>query len=295
VPDDPAAGGHGPPDELAAAVGGRYGLRVRALAGGVTNSCYALGDGLILRVPRTAGFRADLAREALVIPPALAAGVPTAAIVESATGFMVQTRVAGTDAATSRGPLGAGFHRGLGAALARLHTVTDVDGLPADPPEDPDAPLHLVASYRGKGLVDPESAGWLTGWLGALRRPPLPPALLHGDVAPQNLMVAPDGTFAGLVDWGDARVADPAADFAKLPPPVLGEVLTGYLGTADPAGWGDWPARVLRHHLHWALGRLADPAPAPGRHWTAPPYARLLTLMRFFTNSPPEPWSSLLP
>jgi hypothetical protein len=104
---------------------------------------------------------------------------------------MVQTRVAGTDAAAATA--GAGFHRGLGAALARLHTITEVAGLPAEPAEDPDEPLRLISSYTG--LIDHASADWLTAWLTALRRPPLPPVLLHGDVAPQNLMVAPDGTL----------------------------------------------------------------------------------------------------
>jgi hygromycin-B 7''-O-kinase len=65
-------------------------------------------------------------------------------------------------------------------------------------------------------------------------------------------------------------------------------MLDGYRG-------GDgWEARILWHHLGWALGRLSDPAPRPGeRHWTAPPASRLLGLLRFFAAGPPAPWAAL--
>jgi hygromycin-B 7''-O-kinase len=274
--------------ELASAVGRRYGLAVEPLGGGVANSCYALGDALVLRIPRDASFAADLAREALVVPLALAAGVPTSTIVESTPEYLVQTRLPGVDAAS--GPVAPGFYEQVGAGLAALHTVTDVPGLAAPAAGDP---LALVASCAAGGLIDRGAADWLAACFDALRRPPLPPVLLHGDVAAQNLMATAGGRFAGFVDWGDAHLADPATEFAKLPLPVVGQVLAGYLGTADA---GDWPARILWHHLHWALGRLVDPAPVPGvRHWTGPPYARLLGLLRFFASSPPAPWSKLLP
>jgi aminoglycoside phosphotransferase (APT) family kinase protein len=41
------------------------------------------------------------------------------------------------------------------------------------------------------------------------------PALLHADLGPEHLLVR-DGRLAGVIDWGDARVGDPALDYAWL-------------------------------------------------------------------------------
>ena len=41
------------------------------------------------------------------------------------------------------------------------------------------------------------------------------PALLHGDLGPEHLLVR-EGRLAGVIDWGDARVGDPALDYAWL-------------------------------------------------------------------------------
>ena len=275
------------PADVAAAVGERYGLPVREMPGGVANWCYALGDSLVLRIPRDDAAVADLARESAVIPAALSAGVATSSVVEFAGSYMVMTRVPGRDAVTV--PVGAGFFEAAGKALAAVHTIASVPGLA---PSTLDDPVPLAAAYAAAGLIDAGTAHWLTAWFDKLRRPLLPPVLIHGDVAEQNLMAGPNGEFTGFIDWGDAQLTDPAVDFAKLPLPSVDLVLRGYVGSAD---LGDWPARVLWHQLHWALARLADPIPKPdARHWTAPPYARLFGIMRFFTSAPPQ-WARLLP
>ena len=41
------------------------------------------------------------------------------------------------------------------------------------------------------------------------------PSLLHADLSSEHLLVR-DGRLAGVIDWGDARVGDPALDYAKL-------------------------------------------------------------------------------
>jgi aminoglycoside phosphotransferase (APT) family kinase protein len=41
------------------------------------------------------------------------------------------------------------------------------------------------------------------------------PALLHADLGPDHLLVR-DGRLSGVIDWGDARVGDPALDYAWL-------------------------------------------------------------------------------
>ena len=41
------------------------------------------------------------------------------------------------------------------------------------------------------------------------------PVLLHADLGPEHLLVR-DGRLAGVIDWGDARLGDPALDYAWL-------------------------------------------------------------------------------
>ena len=41
------------------------------------------------------------------------------------------------------------------------------------------------------------------------------PVLLHADLGPEHLLVR-DGRLAGVIDWADARVGDPALDYAWL-------------------------------------------------------------------------------
>ena len=41
------------------------------------------------------------------------------------------------------------------------------------------------------------------------------PALTHSDLGPEHLLVR-DGRLVGVIDWGDARIGDPAIDYAWL-------------------------------------------------------------------------------
>jgi hygromycin-B 7''-O-kinase len=54
-----------------------------------------------------------------------------------------------------------------------------------------------------------------------------------------------------------------------------------------------WSARVLWYHLSWALHGAPKEPRTDERTWTAPPLSRLLEVLRFFAQSPPEPWASL--
>lgn len=277
------------PSEIAA----RYGLALAALPGGVANEAYALGDALVLRVPRSAAYAVDLAREAIVLPAALGAGVLAPSIVEYSGAYMVMTRIPGRDLASS--PPGDALWRAVGAELAKLHTVSSVPGLP--PPPAAEDPAALVSALASQGWLDRDAAAWLTGWFARLAaRVPssVAPVLVHGDIAPQNLMADPSGgALTGIVDWGDAALDDPAVDFAKLPLWAVVPALAGYLGSSTVDEVTSWCARILRVHLVWGLARLRDPVPSHARHWTAPPAGRVLGLLRFFAESPPDPWPSL--
>lgn len=275
---------------------------VLPLPEGVANHVLALGEHLVLRVPRGPGFEAHLRKEAALVPLARQADVTTPALVEftdppGGTPYMVLERVAGSDLVGTE-PDTALLDR-LGRELARIHTVP-VDGLvglPRDSGVTDAGPL--LERLLGSGHIDAEAADWLGAWcehLSALVPTGADPVLVHGDIAPQNLLVTPGKDLGGIVDWGDAAVADPAMDFAKLPPWWLPRVLNAYRSESGEAIGQGWEARVLWHHLTWALGRLEDPAPQPGqRHWTAPPASRLLGLLRLFASNPPGPWAALAP
>ncbi|NBE93198.1 aminoglycoside phosphotransferase family protein [Nonomuraea sp. KC401] len=299
-----------PTQDTLAAIAARHGHTaesVRPALSGVANRAYLIGDGLVLRIPRTPRFLADLVKEASVIPAARRLGVRTPEVVtfddtcaEVDVPYMVLDRVRGADLARLDLPAHQAerVHRQVGRELARLHRLppTPEDGLSAVPRgEPPGDPRVLLDRLLADGWIDAEAARWLTGWFDVLSPyvPAEPPmVLVHGDVAPQNLL-ASEAALTGIVDWGDAHWADPAVEFAKMPLSAVSAMLGGY--SEEDGSGGCWEARVLRVHLAWALGRLADPVPRPGeRHWTAPPAGRLLGLLRFFTENPPSPWAELV-
>ncbi|WP_369212241.1 phosphotransferase family protein [Streptomyces flavofungini] len=313
-----------------AAIAARHGVpadAVRPVPAGVANHTFLLGGELVLRVPRADRFLPDLVTEAAVIPLARGAGVRTPEIVafddtrsSVDVPYMILVRAEGVDLARLGLPADAPerVYRQVGRELAKLHQLSLAPpgslpaltpaGLPAVPVDDDgDDPRVLVDRLASEGRLDTEAARWLTGWFDRLAEylpAEAPPTLVHGDIAPQNLMVSPytdtdtdTVEFSSLVDWGDAMWADAATEFAKVPLVAVPAVLEGYrqeTGAGLPVGAGRLEARVLRCHLAWALGRLRDPSPHPGaRHWTAPPAARLLGLLRFFAANPPAPWAEL--
>jgi aminoglycoside phosphotransferase (APT) family kinase protein len=44
----------------------------------------------------------------------------------------------------------------------------------------------------------------------------LSPALVHRDLGPAHILMTPGGQLAGVIDWGDAQLGDPAIDFSWL-------------------------------------------------------------------------------
>ncbi|MFR9723502.1 phosphotransferase family protein [Streptomyces sp. MS19] len=285
---------------LAARIARRHGVpasRVaRSPAQGEAATVWLLGDGLVLKVAhRDPAFAADLRKEAVVIPYAVGLGVLTPEIVEfgddSETPHLLLRRAPG--APPHGGEPSPAAHRELGRQLALLHGARPVPSLPGVPVHpsghDPRPGIDRLASagYLSAGL-----AGWLAGWFDdlAARIPADPPApvLVHGDVSALNLLVdgAGDGGLTALLDWGDAAVTDPAVEFAKVPPRGVADVLAGYGVGPDEADV--WWARVLWHHLSWAVPRLADPPRPRAAHWSAQPANRLLELLRYYAGLFPD-------
>jgi aminoglycoside phosphotransferase (APT) family kinase protein len=106
---------------------------------------------------------------------------------------------------------------GVRAFLHALQAV-DVEAVPAPRPdwletyrEQADEFRRVVlplldADERPRGEALLAEVETLTGFR---------PAVTHSDLGPSHLLVH-DGKLAGVIDWGDARIGDPAIDYAWL-------------------------------------------------------------------------------
>jgi aminoglycoside phosphotransferase (APT) family kinase protein len=106
---------------------------------------------------------------------------------------------------------------GVRAFLDALHAI-DVTDFPAPRPDWLEEYRELTDTFREKvlPLLDPDErprgeavlaeTESLTGF---------EPALTHSDLGPGHLRVR-DGHLAGVIDWGDARIGDPAIDYSWL-------------------------------------------------------------------------------
>jgi len=283
-----------------ATVGKRYGAaHVTPLPSvGIFNALYAVGDRLILRVPRDhPAFLAALAKEPLVVPSARAAGVRTPALVDYDDSrtllpvpYTVYERVHGVTFGLLPGdPVDSPeIWRELGEDLARLHlgvvATSDLADLACE--ELPDA-VELAEHLAQHGMVGSTEADWLCGWLARLDEVAgaRPSVLVHGDIQTTNVMLT-DGSYAALLDWGACGWADPANDFAGIPMRAVPAMLSGYAargGRVDPA----LRAAIVRRHLSIGLF-LAQRPPQPELSWAERPMGVLLDLLRFLATAPAE-------
>jgi aminoglycoside phosphotransferase (APT) family kinase protein len=115
---------------------------------------------------------------------------------------------------------GPGLAAALGRALAAVHD------LPTALAEEAGVPVYSAAEYRRRRLAELDRAaatghvpaGLLARWERALEEAGawrFTPCLVHGDLAADSVLVA-DGELVAVLDWGQARVADPADDLARL-------------------------------------------------------------------------------
>ena len=77
--------------------------------------------------------------------------------------------------------------------------------------------------------------------------------LVHGDLHGSQILVSDDRhELAGVTDWGDVHLGDPAADFAvvhsMLPRDCHQDFLQAY-GPVDPMFWSAAKARAIRHTI----------------------------------------------
>lgn len=115
---------------------------------------------------------------------------------------------------------GAGVAAELGRALAALHEVDK------DVVDSAGFPVYTAAEYRERRMVELDQAAstgqvptpLLTRWekgLADVARWRFQPVVIHGDLVAEHVLT--DGKrITGVIDWSDAKVADPADDLAWL-------------------------------------------------------------------------------
>lgn len=248
---------------------------------GIMHAVYALGEHLVLRIPKQHPEAiADTYTGSVAAPVAAAAGVRTPPLVVFdderdivPVPLLVFSRAAGeplVDLGAHPQDLGR-LWRELGAELALLHrgvTVCDDPLGRLDRHEYVTDYEALVGQLRAAGIIGGDAAAWLTSVLarlepvaqgrGRYRR------FVHGDVQPSNVL-AVGGRYSAIIDWDDAGWADPVVDFRSLPLRVAGLVLEGYRSVGPVDGDDSVEQRLVWDKLTGAVRRLwRQPRPNDG-------------------------------
>ncbi|MDG4801322.1 aminoglycoside phosphotransferase family protein [Micromonospora sp. WMMD980] len=238
---------------------------VRPAARGWDNQMWRLGDDLAVRLPwatRTAG---PLLYKEHHWVPGLAGRLPLPVPVPQRLGepserfphpWLATTWIPGKPADRAPVTRPGAAATSLAAFLSALHRpapdhapTSATRGGPLS--ERADGVAAALDDATGRGLVDdPDAVRALwhdavaaPGWTG-------PPLWLHADLHPANVLVE-DGTFCGVIDFGDLCVGDPAYDLAAgwllLPDGAVDEFHSAYRPTPDAA--------TARRARGWAAAR----------------------------------------
>lgn len=298
-------------DETLRPVLSRHGLQSRAVrrlpSVGIFNAIFAVGDEIVLRVPRQHPAFIEAARkEALAVPAARSAGVRTPALLVFddtldllPVPYSLYERVHGETLELLRAEPEATkeAYRELGRDLAFLHSGVKSTGkvaqLQLEALPEPDAWPEELADQGYLGVLD---ARWLSGWLSYLKqRASAPPTSVfrHGDIQATNVMVGSTGAYLALLDWGGCGWGDAAHDFAGVALRAVPFMLEGYQETSPLPEDGSFEARVVLRQLNIALFLVRRP-PQPDKSWAERPLGMLLEMLRFLGKNPDERWRSLL-
>ena len=199
--------------ELIAATLGRAPREIVWIDAGYDYRVAVVDDEWVFRVPRREGVVAALETEIALLPAladALPVRVPRFEHVSRDPPFVAYRLIDGS-------PLVDEDAGGVRAFVEALHGL-DPAALPVEAHDWSEAyraqraefervVLPLVpAEARPRALELLASTETLVGF---------EPALVHADLGPEHLLVE-NGRLAGVIDWGDARIGDPALDYAWL-------------------------------------------------------------------------------
>lgn len=201
---------------------------VKLGARGWDNQLWRLGDDLAVRLPWATESADALLRKEHAWVPGLAEQLPLPVPVPQRLGepsarfprpWIVTTWVPGEPADLAPATLAAESADSLAAFLAALHRPAPA-GAPAGRGRGGPLAEHtagftgMLDAIAGLGLIpDPDAVRAV--WEDALAAPDWtgPAVFLHADLHPANVLTA-NGTFCGVVDFGDFCAGDPAWDLA---------------------------------------------------------------------------------
>ncbi len=192
---------------------GRSTRTIREIDAGYDFEVAIVDDEWVFRFPRRRGVEEALELELALLPalaPALPVAVPRFEHVSRDPCFVGYRLIRGEPLVDEDG-------EGVRAFLDALHRF-DARGLPVERPDWIEAYRAQCAEFER--LVFPILDGDLRARAEGLFAEVdmlvgFEPVLLHADLAPEHLLVR-DGRLVGVIDWGDARVGDPALDYAWI-------------------------------------------------------------------------------
>jgi aminoglycoside phosphotransferase (APT) family kinase protein len=170
-------------------------------------------DDWVFRFPRRAGVEEALEVEVVLLPalaPALPVAVPAFEHISRDPFFVGYRLIRGE-------PLVDEDAAGVRAFLEALHAF-DPAGLPVEHPDWVQAYRNQCAEFERLvfPLFDKDRHAEAKGLFAETETlEDFKPVLLHADLGPEHLLVR-DSRLVGVIDWGDARVGDPALDYAWL-------------------------------------------------------------------------------
>ncbi|MGW0863364.1 MULTISPECIES: aminoglycoside phosphotransferase family protein [Streptomyces] len=238
---------------------------LRLGARGWDNQLWRLGDDLAVRLPWATGPVDALLRKEHTWLPELAPSLPLEIPVPQRLGepsdrfphtWIVTTWVQGAPADRAPATRAAESAEALAAFLTALHRPAP-EGAPVGRSrggplsEHAEGFAHQLATATELGLVaNPEAVRAILDdavaapdWTG-------PAVWIHADLHAANVLTA-DGTFCGVIDFGDLCAGDPACDLAAawnlLPDGAADRFFDLYRPAADPATW--------RRARGWAVAR----------------------------------------
>jgi aminoglycoside phosphotransferase (APT) family kinase protein len=243
-------------------------------ARGWDNQLWRLGSDLAVRLP-WATQRADiLLRKEHAWVPMLAPLLPLPVPVPQRLGepskrfprsWIVTTWVPGEPADRAPATRGAAAADSLAAFLSALHRPAPAGAPGGEGRGGPLAelrdPADALTEAADLGLI-PDPGAARAVWDDAVAAPAWegPPLWLHADLHPANLLTA-DGTFCGVIDFGDMCAGDPAYDLAAcwllLPVPRRLPADPGRRDLAPRPRLGG--AEGSRRHFHWRRRRPRPP------------------------------------
>ncbi len=223
---------------------------LRRIGAGREAEVFALGEGRVLRLARTAAFRQAVERERVALLAAGRSGAPVPALfervdVDGRPGLVLE-RLDAHD--LLHGLLRRPWELALLPwVLARVHASLHEGEAPT---ELPDLRTEVVECLRSD-LVPSDVRHAALRRLSEL---PDDDRLCHGDFHPGNVLRRRDGGYA-VIDWKAATRGDPAADIARTRLLMVGAWIPG----AGPRG-----LQLLLTPFRWALYTLYL---AAYRHW----------------------------